>query len=184
MPLNGTWWPWIFWAGIWEGCIKKELLNIDFFSPGIGHQDKCQKFIYPVEAHPEKVLHQVLVHRKGDRDKETRNFCSFSKKKKNVRLLSRPFKKLLQPVLAQLPHCSPVTLPSQIYSLTHGSDPNTKTTKIMRLSEGNLQVLMPCSGTLLIQNLVVVSLPPEHSPWTFRPGNPGSNSIKLVAPWC
>lgn len=98
----------------------------------------------------------------GTKKQET--FAAFQKKKKNVRLLSRPFKKLLQPVLAQLPHCSPVTLPSQIYSLTHGSDPNTKTTKIMRLSEGNLQVLMPCSGTLLIQNLVVVSLPPEHSP--------------------
>lgn len=24
-------WPWIFWAGTQEGCIKKELLNIDFF---------------------------------------------------------------------------------------------------------------------------------------------------------
>lgn len=75
-------WPWIFWAGTQEGCIKKELLNIDIFfsfSSVIEHQDKCQKFIYPVEADPEKVLHQVQVHSKGDRGKEARNFSSWSK---------------------------------------------------------------------------------------------------------
>lgn len=52
---------------------KKELLNIDFF-PGIGCQDKCQEFIRPVETDPEKVLYQVQVHGKGNRNAETRNF--------------------------------------------------------------------------------------------------------------
>lgn len=52
---------------------KQELLNIDFFYPGIGYQDKCQKFICPVETDPEKML--VQVHGKGNRDVlETRNF--------------------------------------------------------------------------------------------------------------
>lgn len=31
MPLCSSWWPWIFWAGTQEDCVKKELLNIDLF---------------------------------------------------------------------------------------------------------------------------------------------------------